>query len=374
MRFTNLLLIYFYISYCFATIVPDLSWDDNLNLNEAKERIMPEIVALDLKKVGSMEIAGKITSELFFAAVLYKDRFKQSLPVCKRCSELEMLLILERISEIGGVYSEELKNALENVRKKDNTMEGTLKEIEVEYEKKFKKPVPWWWVCQNEERLNRLKRALATNMPYPYYDSSKTTYNLGKAIAAYEMLFGKQPPEWNCSNEEYLERLESALDVEAPYLSREEEVELKINLKTEYEKKFGKQISDFELSVASVSLKSVGYVDNRYRISVIRTTTGAIVKYLTFEFHPHGSIRKRSGIKLNMEEWLDFLNVLYKCRINEWEKKYTGRGILDGHGWSLAILFSVEDNYELNISGYAAYPPNWDKFMKIMDGIKAKMK
>jgi hypothetical protein len=353
-------------------IMPDLSWDENLSLDEAKERIKLEIATLELKRIGPTEITEKITAELLFAAVLYKDWFKLSFPACKQCSELEVLLILEKVTEVGGTYSEKIKNALENAKKRDNAMEGKLKKIEAKYENQFKKTIPWWWVCSNEELLKRLEIALETNMPYHDY-SNEESYELGKAIAGYEMLFGKQPPEWHCSDEERLKRLKIALDIEIPYLSRKEEIEIEINLKAEYEKN-RKQISNFELSVTSVSLQSTSFfaTDNRYRISVVRTTTGAIVKCLTFEFRPYGVVRKRSEVKLDMKEWLNFVNALNKCRTNEWEKKYTNRKVLDGHGWSLAILFSVENNNELEISGYSAYPPNWKEFMKIMDGMRAR--
>ncbi|MDR0517177.1 MAG: hypothetical protein LBH25_09065 [Fibromonadaceae bacterium] len=388
MRFVHLPFICFYFSYCFATLetVPDLSWDDNLSLDEAEKRIMPEIDALELKRTRTAGITEEITKELIFAAVLYKDRFKQSLPACKRCLELEMLLILERITEIGGSYKK-IEKAFENVKKKDNFMEGELKKIEAEYEKKFKKSVPWWWLCSNEERLKRLKMALKTNISYPDYSNKKNykpgkmipekeEYELGKTIALYEMLFEKQPPEWHCSNEDRLERLKRALDVEIPYLTREEEIESEINLKTEYEKKFGKLISDFELSVTSISLKSTAFfdTDNRYRISMARTVTGAIAALLTFESQPHGTVRKISEIKFDIGEWLDFLNTLNKLQINKWEKKYSKR-VYDGHGWNLVILFSIEDdNDELEISGYAEYPPNWNEFMKIMDSIVVSIK
>jgi len=333
---------------------------------------------LELKKAESTEIAERIALDLNKAVReykwRYKEKFEQSLPVCKQCSELEMLLILERAIKYGIVYSEEsdVKNLLYHIKNKNDVIENELKKVEEEYKKSFGQHIPWWWICSDKERLKRLEKALEANTPYPDYYSSKTAYELGKAIAGYEMFFKKQPPEWQCSDEERLKRLERALEVDMPYLTKEEEAELEVKLKAEHTKKnripiFRRSLTDFELSVASIYFY-IGPVFGFHplsRISLVKTPTGAIAKYL-----PQGIGGKHLEIKLDIGEWLDVVNALLKCQVNEWEEKYY-ETVDDGEVWYLEIIFSDKDR--LSSSGLNGYPPNFDKFMKIMKSIVARI-
>jgi hypothetical protein len=339
-----------------------------------RERTESEIATLGLKKIKQAEVAKKVTSDLN-SAIITCRRFNQLLPVCKQCSELEYLLILER----AIAYSEEdIKKMMPFVKKEDVTMKDEIKKTEIEYEKRFKKNIPWYWVCSDEEYLKRLKKALETNTSYPEYDSSEVAYELGKAMAEYEMSFKRLSPEWHYSDKERLKYLKRSLEVDVPYLTKEEEAELEFKLRAEHEKKFGTFITDFELSTMSVYFLiggAVGIHPNP-RISVVKTPTGAIAKYLPLgngSRNPEIRVaaKKPSEIKLDIGEWLDFVNALYKCHVNKW--KYDGE-IDEGTVWHLEIIFSDKDNIKLlSFTFYNEYPPNWDKFMKIMEGIVAKI-
>ncbi len=78
-------------------------------------------------------------------------------------------------------------------------------------------------------------------------------------------------------------------------------------LKKEYKKKFDAPISDFELSIERVEYY---YWDNKYNadlnMSITRTATGAVAKYMIKSYGPEYEL------KLDTQEWLDFVNTLHK--------------------------------------------------------------
>jgi len=339
-----------------------------------EERVKAEIAALKLKKVRlaeeavvGKEVMSSLKTDLIWKAEIYKKQFNKPLPICEQCSELEYMLILKRAAETENAGIEEQRNELYNLKKGKIVTENELENVETEYKKKFGKLIPWWWVCSDEEHLMRLKKALETNTPYDYYSDIKgydhlkdyALYERGIAMAEYEMRFKKLPPECHCSDKKHLEGLEIALETGMPYPTGEEDDELKIKLKNEYEKKFGKQINDSELLTASIYFSIGGFPDIIRTLRIMRTSTGAIAK-----------VKYEPEINIDITEWLDFVNSFYNLN-NKWKERYSNKGILDGTGWNLSIFFLDKDNKLklFRFSGSNAYPENWGEFTKIMEKI-----
>jgi hypothetical protein len=141
-------------------------------------------------------------------------------------------------------------------------------------------------------------------------------------------------------------------------------------IKIEYEKKFGIPISNFELSIKKVRYRNIQKKSSL--ISVSKTTTGALAEH-------RGVWTKYIPIELSSEEWLDFINALYKSHVNEWERVYDvtevtfgGSLTLTGWLWNLEIFTSDKDSLES--CGAYLYPPDWDKFIKIMEDMKERVK
>ena len=78
-------------------------------------------------------------------------------------------------------------------------------------------------------------------------------------------------------------------------------------------------------------------------------------------------------MELNMEEWMDFIRALYKCRVNEWDREYGNRLSNSNEDWTLRIFYSNDAAPKLS-NGYDTYPQNWDEFKKVMDDIMGKNK
>jgi len=141
--------------------------------------------------------------------------------------------------------------------------------------------------------------------------------------------------------------------------ARKKEFPIESKIKMEYEKKFRKPISDFELSLKEISFS----IHSNY-IDIYRTKTGATLRDRSLDVE----------LELSLEEWLDFIRAIHKCDIEEWERKEENEEeseISQKSEWELTVYSSDEyDSY--TFSGKDTYPPNWKKFKKIMDDMMAR--
>jgi len=117
-----------------------------------------------------------------------------------------------------------------------------------------------------------------------------------------------------------------------------------------------------------------GIVINIFHIAVTKTATGALVKYdMEQRTFPKNEKLEHLDIELDIGEWQNFARALYKCKINEWEKRY---GLYTSPGdniWRLEILSSNKDEPD-TFSGKSEYPPNWKKFERVIDDMVEKIK
>jgi hypothetical protein len=145
----------------------------------------------------------------------------------------------------------------------------------------------------------------------------------------------------------YLEDIENYLEAK-----KKDKSEFITKLKTQYEKKFGQPISDFELKIQKIKFW------DGYELEITRTLYGARLM----------DNEDFTVVKLNTEEWLDLIRALYTCCLDKWEKKSKGE---------FYVYFSnkgelYDDNYVFSIKD--AGQPNLKEFEKIMEDMVAKIK
>ena len=159
-------------------------------------------------------------------------------------------------------------------------------------------------------------------------------------------------------------KVEKTIDNILSIIRKRSEISIDAKLKAEYQKKFGEPITDIELSTNRIKF----WLSYFSTIIVTRTETGALLEYST------NSNEDIPDIEIDIGEWLDFVRSLYKIDINKWRKKYGELNVTKAIGeWRLEIYYSDKAGFSLT-EGYDAYPPNWDEFMKVMDGMEAKAK
>ena len=142
---------------------------------------------------------------------------------------------------------------------------------------------------------------------------------------------------------------------------------LEAQLEAEHKRIYGVPITGLERSVKHVSFRLWGDgVKDRIEITVTRTATGAAVTGAPVE---ELDILKA---ELDTEEWLSFTKAIFGCRVNEWERGYSGRRDAARFHWQIRASFT--DRNDLESEGNSAYPPNWDNFKKIVDAVDVKIK
>jgi hypothetical protein len=308
---------------------------DSVALQPVAELSIDDIIAFELKWAKN-EFEAKLTDGL--SAVRYHQ---PKVPDCEQCSDLERLLIYERLLTFNAdrdiIYMpipNKIKGALYHTGKNNAVTERKLKEVEAAYEKRFGDSVPWWWICSVEERIKRLEEAVKTGEGYSYYHGAEDrgAYKIGKALAAYEMWFKHRLPKATlfCEYNDPLIRVEQAIEAGLPYPLESSElkgIELKNKLNAMYEKKFGTHISGDWLSVERIHYcreRTMGSVEH---ISITRTASGgAVAKYVRDLAGLNRSSFIVYSLEISMDNWLDFINDLYRLDIiNTWKKSISAQ-------------------------------------------------
>jgi hypothetical protein len=138
---------------------------------------------------------------------------------------------------------------------------------------------------------------------------------------------------------------------------------LEAQLEAEHKRIYGVPITGLERSVKHVSFILWGDgVKNRIKITVTRTATGAAVRW-----------DDRLNVQLDTEEWLSFAKAVFGCGIDKWEREYSGN-LSDTTRFSWRMRASFTDRNDLESEGTRVYPPNWDKFKKIVVAVVVKIK
>jgi hypothetical protein len=135
-------------------------------------------------------------------------------------------------------------------------------------------------------------------------------------------------------------------------------------LKKEYKRKFGEPISDFELTIQEIDFW------NKYKLRITRTLYGARAIYVGEEQE------EWVDVKLNIEEWLDFIRALYTCCFDKWDKNPISHRYYNEIEGVLWVSFSSKGkpytyNNRVRIKDQL---PNLNGFEKAMKDMVAKIR
>jgi len=155
-------------------------------------------------------------------------------------------------------------------------------------------------------------------------------------------------------------------------------------IKAWYQKKYGEPITGFELSAKSIFYEH-SYFSNTHgkivsSISVTRTAAEAIAT-VTEKVNKK---KTEHHLKLNLEEWLDFIRILSKLRFDEWEEVYYPYEPKDDRerlllwdamafagDWTVKIIYS--DTFKSS-GRRNAHPSNFNEFQEAMRNMEEKVK
>jgi hypothetical protein len=144
--------------------------------------------------------------------------------------------------------------------------------------------------------------------------------------------------------------------------------------KEAHQKKHEEPLTDFELSVTSVSYSEAPtglFHGAGWRsVEIYKKETGVFARYEDDEDDD-------LEVELSMEEWMDFIRGISKCRIDEWEKEYNYNPdsvskalFMSDRQWILRVISSDKDKSTYNYGRGKLKPANWNEFEKVMNGMK----
>jgi hypothetical protein len=348
-----------------------------------------DIIAFDLKWAKN-EYESRLDSDIFRS-------YRLPPPDCEGCSDLERLLVYEKLSDYKEWGTSPLVTALpdkylytplpanikgaENLAKSDEAMTRKLKDAEAEFKRRFNQPTPWWWICSVEERIRRFEEINNAGRMYSFSSAAinRGEYKAGKIIAAYEMWFKRPFPKcYTCNLRDRVKLAEQALNVGLPYLSEEEDAELRTKMKAAHQKRFGAAIPDYWLSVAQVHYRW----DSRgmgctYHVLVTRTASGGAIARIVNECSFTG--KDYDSLELSMNDWLDFINALSILGVDHaWREEERNYRNVEGY----LKIFTLDNQFhfggccignietrEINVFSIDPYK----KFKNVIDNMKKKI-
>ncbi|MDR2595409.1 MAG: hypothetical protein LBC87_11625 [Fibromonadaceae bacterium] len=190
-----------------------------------------------------------------------------------------------------------------------------------------------------------------TRMSYKEYLSNRLKWHL--KISSIELLRKLSENQYQADLEIIEHYLETQKGDKSEFLTK---------LKTKYEKKFGRPISDFELKIQRIRL------GNEYSFEITRTLYGARV----VDFSKIGTVTK-----LSMEEWLDIIRALSTCCLDKWELVAEQVGRYPSELGGMFYIYSssknrpYDEHYEFPIK--SGQLPNVNEFEKVWEDIIAKI-
>jgi len=162
-----------------------------------------------------------------------------------------------------------------------------------------------------------------------------------------------------------MDKMQARIKAE-PARKKAAEAKLKAKFSADYQKKFGKPATNFELA-KKVHIWN-GESDPATHTYMLRTATGAIVEFGHWDEKP-------LKLELSIEELLDFMGALSKMR-SKWNKKYGKWKWPYEIKWSLETYSSDEKDAkeEYIYEGSTLHPANWSEYRALIDGLEARVK
>lgn len=104
-----------------------------------------------------------------------------------------------------------------------------------------------------------------------------------------------------------------------------------------------------------------GFFEGNQRIMVKKSPDEITVAYAPGFMNPEDATK----IIISADEYLKFIQGIYRCCLWEWKDEYADPDVLDGTQWHIRVQLHGQDEKEWY--GSNAYPPLWKKFLKAVN-------
>ena len=108
-----------------------------------------------------------------------------------------------------------------------------------------------------------------------------------------------------------------------------------------------------------------GFLGRSFGVEI--NVEGSSAKYTVLDYGYE--LFSEETINLTPKKVEEFLGLLKKIKIFEWERQYKDPGVIDGTNWSVEIICK-DKKYEF--SGNNAYPDTWESFCEAVEKLIGK--
>jgi hypothetical protein len=314
--------------------------------------------------------------------ILYDEEFIKTVNNIRTKINLEAEEIEKRRINRLGTCNNMLKNEHEILTKEE--IERLEIKLGEEYEKRFGIPVGDFERSITRVRLVTssyddkfdiiVTRRWIDDMPYTYvvYNNGSDNcfeYKAGEWLNFINVL-PKECFKWARENKRSFINVSDEVTSEPEYMKECRRLIHDMNVKAMgielderaymYKKTFGTPIGDFEQLVQKISVNIPYPPEKRIHIEIEKRQNAT-----------HVSIPGYPTMEFGIEMWFNFLNMLHRCRMNEW------KGAREPGGWRIQITRLSEcftKNEYLDFGGRNVHPPNWEVFSKYVFDIDAEIR
>ncbi|WP_418790897.1 hypothetical protein [Phosphitispora sp. TUW77] len=128
----------------------------------------------------------------------------------------------------------------------------------------------------------------------------------------------------------------------------------------ECKRDFDRPTYEMEMRVNQIYFSLGGFHEGYHNLTIMKKEFAIVARYCPPYCNPELVKYEK---EFSFDEWMSFLQDLFRCYIIDWKQRYVDKNVLDGTQWELTIEF--DKGKKLRKYGSNDYPPHWKKLLAV---------